>query len=223
MRQQQMASLGRLLADFSHEMRNHLAVIQEANGLLEDMLAMEEAEDNPLFSSLGETALQIRKRIQSAAHLCRHLSVMAHRSDTPRSWFQVNDLLAELVVLLERSIRSGQIIVQLDLGQGIEPLYNEPALLQYVLYQLYTFSVKRLRKGQSLLISTVKAEQGVEVRFCLDGIPQLDLSDLSETVMAAMSSLEATLEEQKRAGEERDVDSSGFSVEVPSLPVLPVK
>ncbi|MGB5686979.1 MAG: hypothetical protein WBM35_14305, partial [Candidatus Electrothrix sp.] len=148
-RRQQMASFGRLLADFSHEMRNHLAVIQEANGLLEDILAMEGSEGNSVPALLEETAAQIGQRVRHSADLCQHLSGMAHRSDTPLSSFLINELLAELTVFLERSARSQQVTLQLDLEQEIEPIYNEPALLQHLLYQLYVFSLERLRNGQT--------------------------------------------------------------------------
>jgi C4-dicarboxylate-specific signal transduction histidine kinase len=226
-RRRQMASFGRLLADFSHEMRNHLAVIQEANGLLEDILAMEETEGSPLFSSLGDTAAQIGQRVRRSAELCQHLSGLAHRSDTPLSSFSVNELLAELVVFLERSARSRQVVLQLEPGQGIDSIYNEPALLQHVLYQLYIFSLELLRTGQTLVISTAistsQAKEGVAISFYLAGVPkmELDLTELSATMSAALASLAAKLEEPEKpektgAGA---ADSSGFSLLVPSLPV----
>jgi C4-dicarboxylate-specific signal transduction histidine kinase len=226
-RRRQMASFGRLLADFSHEMRNHLAVIQEANGLLEDILAMEETEGSPLFSSLGDTAAQIGQRVRRSAELCQHLSGLAHRSDTPLSSFSVNELLAELVVFLERSARSRQVVLQLEPGQGIDSIYNEPALLQHVLYQLYIFSLELLRTGQTLVISTAistsQAKEGVAISFYLAGVPkmELDLTELSATMSAALASLAAKLEEPEKpektgAGA---ADFSGFSLLVPSLPV----
>ena len=227
MRQQQMASFGRLIADFSHEMRNHLAVIQEANGLLEDILAMEATKGNSVPALLEETAAQISQRVRRSADLCQHLSGMAHRSDTPCSSFQVNDLVTELVVFLKRSARSQQVTLQLDLEQGIEPIYNEPALLQHLLYQLYAFSLERLRNGQAdkqtLIISTAQAEEGAMIIFRLVGVPELDLAEVSAAVLAAVASLGATLEDLKQEDFEvtmqRFADSSRFRLLLPSLPV----
>ncbi|RWX44591.1 His Kinase A (phospho-acceptor) domain [Candidatus Electrothrix aarhusensis] len=227
MRQQQMASFGRLIADFSHEMRNHLAVIQEANGLLEDILVMEGTEGNSVPVLLKETAAQISQRVRRSADLCQHLSGMAHRSDTPCSSFQVNDLVAELVIFLERSTRSRQISLQLDQGQGIDPIYNEPALLQHVLYQLYAFSLELLSNGQTLIISTaigtVQTKGGVAISFRLGGVPKLDLAELSATVSAAIASLGAKLEglqqEDLEVTEQGFAGFCGFKLLVPSLPV----
>ncbi|MCI5166603.1 MAG: hypothetical protein D3903_11045 [Candidatus Electrothrix sp. GM3_4] len=215
-RREQMIFFGHLLVDFSHEMRNHLAVIQEANGLLEDILAMEGAGENPVPALLGETAAQISQRVRRSAELCRHLSGMAHRSDAPLSFFQVNDLLAELVVFLERSARSQQVTLQLDPGQGIDAIYNEPALLQYVLYQLYIFSLDLLSNGQTLIIGTGQGEEGAMISFRLVGVPESNLAGFSDAVSAAVASLGAKLEDLRQEGAG---DSSGFSLLMPSLPV----
>ncbi len=217
-RRRQMASFGRLLADFSHEMCNHLAVIQEANGLLEDILAMEGGEGTPLFAALGEATGQIGQRVRRSAEFCQHLSGMAHRSDTPFSSFSVNELLAELAVFLERSARSRQVALLLELGQEIDPIYNEPALLQHVLYQLYAFSLDLLSNGQTLIISTAQAEAGVVISFRLVGVPELELAGMSETVQAAVVSLGTKLEHMEITGEGA-VDSSGFRLLLPSLSV----
>lgn len=212
LRQQQMASLGRLLADFSHEMRNHLAVIQEANGLLQDILAMQENEAPPLVASLEDTAAQIGKRVRTCADLCRQLSSMAHRSDIPYSSFSVNELLAELAVFLERSARSQQVLLQLELG-GIGSLYSEPALLQYVLYQLYVFSLARMSKGQ-MTIRSAQTGETVLISFCLAGVAQADLAELPETVLVAVSLLGSQLEALERT-EARGTECFGFRLLVP--------
>jgi len=217
MRREQMAALGRLLADFSHEMRNHLAVIREANGLLEDLLATDEAGENSYTTSLRDCTARIEQRISVSADLCRRLSAMAHRSDTPLSFFQLNELVSELIVLLERSARSRQIALQLEPGQGIEALYNEPGLLQYVFYQLFVFFLDRMDNEQTLIVSTAQIEEGAEVRFCRAGVQQRDLSELPGALLTAVASLGARLETVKRSGED-GTDYSEFRLMVPSLP-----
>jgi signal transduction histidine kinase len=223
-RYHQLAFLGRLLADFSHEMRNHLAVIQEANGLLEDLLAMEKGKENFLLTSLGESNAQIGKRVRAAGALCQHLSSMAHRSDTPRSFFQVNEVVIELAALLERSARSQQVCLQLELGQGIDPIYNEPALLHYVFYQLYVVVLDLMSRGQTMIIRTIQSEEGVKITFCFNpislGESQEDVSGLTEipeSVLTALSALEARLEKLEKTGG-GELDLYGFQLLVPSLP-----
>ena len=42
-RELQLAYLGKLMAGLSHELKNHLAIIKESNGLIEDLLSLEES------------------------------------------------------------------------------------------------------------------------------------------------------------------------------------
>lgn len=39
-RQEQVESFGRLMAGFSHDMKNHLGIIRESNGLMGDIIEM---------------------------------------------------------------------------------------------------------------------------------------------------------------------------------------
>ena len=219
LRQQQMASLGRLLADFSHEMRNHLAVMQEANGLLQDILTMQGDEAPPFVASLKDTAAQIGKRVRICADLCQQLSSMAHRADIPYASFSVNELLAELVVFLERSARSQQVTLQLELGQRICSLSSEPALLQYIFYQLYVFSLDRMSKGQTMTIRTAQTGETVLISFCLagvekTGVTQTDWAALSAIVLPALSLLESQLEAVEQT-EANELDCFEFRLLVP--------
>ncbi|MCI5147847.1 MAG: hypothetical protein D3916_00280 [Candidatus Electrothrix sp. MAN1_4] len=209
MRQQQLACLGRLLADFSHEMRNHLAVIQQANGLLEDILAMADQQDEtPDLASLGSAVTQIKQRIGCSVTLCEHLSSMAHRSDTTLSSFQINELLDDLFVFWERSAQACKITLDFDLERGVKPIYNEPALLQYVLHQLYTFALGLMGKEKTLMIRTTQEAEQVAITFCLNGVTEhvsetdleTDLSGLSEMVEAATTTLGATFKKMRQSG-----------------------
>ncbi|XOF33485.1 MAG: hypothetical protein ACL93V_16025 [Candidatus Electrothrix sp. YB6] len=193
-RQEQLASLGTLLADFSHEIRNHLSVIREANGLLEDMLAMS-GRDDPLSDRARETTALIERRISNSATLCCHLSGVAHRSDTPLSSFHLHELLAELTALFARSARSREIDLRLEPGPDIQPVYNDPALLQHVIYRLYIFCLEHLDRGQTLVLGTAREEDCSVVFFRLPGMPHINPTGLSQTVQAAVARLAGRVEE----------------------------
>ena len=47
LREMQLASIGKLMAGLSHEFKNHLAIIKELNGLIEDLLLLEEPGQSP--------------------------------------------------------------------------------------------------------------------------------------------------------------------------------
>lgn len=197
-RQEQAESFGRLIAGFSHDMKNHLGIIRESNGLMEDILLMGGlGEDETSVERLKKSISAIERRVGVAANMLHHLSGFAHRADTPYSSFQINDLVTEECIFLERFSRLKQVDQILELGDELPAIYNDPALLQHVLYRMYVLSLEQLSNGQSLIILTGqdgKGKNGV-ITFRLAGASQVDPGQLPvNNLLPAVSKLEGTLE-----------------------------
>ena len=83
-RQQQIESFGRLIAGFAHDMKNHLGIIRESNGLMDDLIAMGTLdEDDKMVERLKKSIVAIERRVVISANMLHHLSGLAHRPDTP--------------------------------------------------------------------------------------------------------------------------------------------
>ena len=195
-RQEQVESFGRLMAGFSHDMKNHLGIIRESNGLMGDLLEMSGFDENELsVERLKKAISSIEARIIIAADMLHHLSRFAHRPDTPYSSFQVNDLITEEHTFLERFSRLQQINVTLELGEELCSIYNDPALLQHVFYRMYILCLEQLSSGQNLVITTRQNEKTIEIIFRLIGNIHLTPKELSEKhIQAAIKKLEGSLE-----------------------------
>lgn len=156
-RQEQIEAFCRLMAGFSHDMKNHLGIIRESNGLMGDMIEMGVlGEDENSLERLKKSISAIERRVVVAANMFHHLSGFAHRADAPCSSFQLNDLITEECVFLERFSRLKQIEIALELGEGLPAVYNDPSLLQYVLYRLYTRCLEQMESGRKLVIITAR-------------------------------------------------------------------
>ncbi len=215
-RQEQLESFGRLMAGFSHDMKNHLGIIRESNGLMDDIIAMGGCgEDEASVERLRKSISAIERRVGIAANMFHHLSGFAHRSDTPYSSFQINDLVTEECVFLERFSRLRQIDVSLELGEGLAAIYNDPALLQHVVYRVYLLCLDQLDSGHSLIIITGQNEKNVEITFRLVGASQITLEHLSENHLSpAVNKLAGTL----KMGVTTE-DYADITLTIPSLPV----
>ena len=215
-RQEQLESLGRMMAGFSHDMKNHLGIIRESNGLMDDIIAMGGCgEDEASVERLRKSISAIERRVIVAANMFHHLSGFAHRSDTPYSSFQINDLVTEECVLLERFSRLRQIDVSLELGKGLAAIYNDPALLQHVVYRMYILCLDQIDSGHSLIIITGQNEKNVEITFRLVGASQITLEHLSENhLLSAVNKLAGTLKMGVTTKDYTDI-----TLTIPSLPV----
>jgi len=77
LRNRQLAMIGRLLAGFSHELKNHLAIIKESNGLIGDLLSMGRVENPALQTKLEKVTETINRRTLMIAEMTKHLSGFA--------------------------------------------------------------------------------------------------------------------------------------------------
>ena len=63
-RQEQLESFGRVMAGFSHDMKNHLGIIRESNGLMDDIIAMGGCgEDETSVERLRKSISAIERRV----------------------------------------------------------------------------------------------------------------------------------------------------------------
>ncbi|NOR26721.1 MAG: hypothetical protein GQ542_20490 [Desulforhopalus sp.] len=213
-RQEQAESFGRLMAGFSHDMKNHLGIIRESNGLMSDLIEMSGLDENELsVERLKKAISSIEQRVIIAADMLHHLSAFAHRSDTQCSSFLVNDLITEEYTFLKRFSRLRQINVTLKLGEGLASTYNDPSLLQHVFYRMYIVCLEQLSTDHNLVIITRQKQKAVEIIFRLIGKLQPTLKEFSNNnVQAAIEKLEGVLDISADSKGQTDI-----SLTVPSL------
>ena len=207
LRREHIDSFGRLMAGLAHDMKNHLSIIRESNGLMADIIAMGTlGEDPTMVERLQKSIAAIERRVVISATMMHHLSGLAHRSDTPYSSFLINDLIEEEHIFLERFSRLQQIEIELELGEGLPAVYSEPSLLQYILHRVYSQCLEQLDSGQRLAIITETATKGVMVTFRLFGNSQINFEQFSSaTLPIAIQKLKGTLEMGKNSPEYSDI------------------
>jgi len=194
-RQEQMASFGRLIAGFAHDMKNHLGIIRESNGLMGDIIAMGAlGEDETAVERLKKSIAAIERRVVVAANMLHHLSGLAHRPDYAYSSFLINELIEEEYTFLERFSRLKQIDVVLELGEALPAVYNDPSLLQHILYRVYFQCMELLESGQSLAIVTEQEGKKRVIAFRFSGISPVNCEKiLDETLLAAVEKMDGKL------------------------------
>jgi signal transduction histidine kinase len=215
-RQEQMESFGRLMAGLAHDMKNHLGIIRESNGLMGDILSMgTPCEDATMVARLQKSIDTIERRVVIAANMMHHLSGIAHRPDTVFSSFLVNVLIEEEYTFLERFSRLKQVEVVYNFGEGLPTVYNDPAMFQHVFYRVYSLCLDQLDSGQQLIIITRPDSNGVEVILRLNGNSEASLEPFAENnLSAAIGKLGGALEPGAKSP-----DHSDITLTIPSVPV----
>lgn len=198
-RYRQAESFGHLMAGFSHDMKNHLGIIRESNGLIGDLITMSGAGGNEILAErLNKAVTSIEQRVSVVAELLHYLSRLAHRADVPVSSFQINEVIEEESVFLERFARLAQVSFTLELGNDLPVLQNSPSLLQHVVYRLYMAILTTLEPEGVLTVATEKHSTGAAIIFRSEAAStSTALQDIDPDTIAAINELGGTLQERK--------------------------
>lgn len=163
LRESQLAVIGKLLAGYTHELKNHLAIINESNGLMGDLLDMTEGEDDQTRLRFKKIIVTIGERISQANTMAMYLNSFAHRMDTPLSNFDVNDLLIEELALIDRVARLNNIQIKQNLQDDMPSVFNNPSLFQFAIFTFIHELIGKLSDGDVIEISSLVKNQMIHV------------------------------------------------------------
>jgi C4-dicarboxylate-specific signal transduction histidine kinase len=169
LREMQLAFVGKLIAGFSHEFKNHLAIIKELNGLFEDLLLLEEPGQSTNSERYKKIISGINERIGQASEMCRFLSGFSHRMDQPLSSLSITDVLQEKIYLLRRFARQKQVDLTSSFDEDLPAIFNNPSLLQFAIFCIIWPALELLEQGGRILITVARKQEYVEIIVTIEG------------------------------------------------------
>jgi len=167
--------IGKILAGFTHEIKNYMAIIKESAGLIEDMINLEKSTKSDSGQYL-EITRSIEEQIEKTNDLFRYLNRFSHRMDTELSTFSVNETLEELSALLTRFANQRKISLEKDFQKDIPSINSNPSMLQLLVFQFLEEKLTILDKNSSLIIKTESANGSIAIRI----IPKGNLLDVDK-------------------------------------------
>ena len=209
LRTMELAHFGKLMASLSHEFKNHLAIINESGGLMEDILLMDGHEQPVNRERFRKIIGTINERVSQAAEMCRHLSSFAHRTDHPLSSFSIVDVIREELYLLRRFAHQKQTELSFSGPQDLPPVFNNPSLLQFSLFCIIWPPLEHLDNGR-ISVSASKQSSGVEIAVLVTGkMPDIRQNPWRTILPEALNNLGAELSRQVRRD---DYEESGVTI-----------
>lgn len=181
--------IGRILAEQSHELKNVLAIVGEASGLMEDLLDLMQ-EQHPLpdaFSArLKKSLHSIHGQVQRGHGIASDLNALGHLSDTRSEAsmpaVDIGHIAALAVRLMVRTARNAKVSVSTPQNCGVtvpaDPLRCLTACLTLLLWVL-----RFCEPDSSMEVNTESGKPELEI-CCIPPAEEPDPSIL-ETVEAA--------------------------------------
>src|SRR5208283_4617766 len=166
MKELQFRFIGSIIAGFTHELKNHLAIIKESGGLQQDLLSMSRKPD---IAELNRFLLSIDSQVGRSLQLIAFLNRFAHRMDCECSSFSVNDASEELVALMARVAYQKRIEFTKDFEQDILPIHNNPSMLQLLIFLIIEEMMDCFEKGGSITVRTSSAKDTIRIAIIPKG------------------------------------------------------
>jgi C4-dicarboxylate-specific signal transduction histidine kinase len=179
-----LAFFGRISANVSHEIKNHLAVINELGGLLQDLSVMAQ-KDGPLDPVRVENlAGNITSQVAQSDNVVKAFNYFSHSVDRITASVDLDELAQKMVIITRRlaAVKGVELTYDPEAKEHLSIITN-PFLLE----QLYHFCLEHLisenKSGLKISVQTARnGKNGKLLFFCSDSvardIPEDDYLDL---------------------------------------------
>jgi signal transduction histidine kinase len=156
---------GIVSASISHEIKNALAVINENNGLLEDLIGLWE-QGRPLDPDrLKKLAAKISLQIRRADGIVKNMNRFAHSVDEPVKSVDLNEILDLAVALSSRLAAMRKITMDTKPNAGPVMLTLSPFHLLNLLWRCLDFAMCTAADERIVELAVEKTAKAVRIRF----------------------------------------------------------
>jgi PAS domain S-box-containing protein len=146
---EKLAALGTLAAGLAHELNNPIGIISSR---IEIMLM--DAESHPLPEECAEDLRVLHRHAQRVARIAQGLLSFARQSSGQRGPVDLNHLVEETLLLLEKQVVKDGIAIKRALAPDLPPVWGDGNALQQVMVNLLTNARDALTRGGEIAVRT---------------------------------------------------------------------
>lgn len=139
---------GKMSACISHEIKNHLAIINEQTGLVGDLLLMAERGRSLDTERLKELAQDISRQVNRADRVVKSLNRLAHSVDEPHCLLDLNETVGLLVSISTRIASVKGLHLEMDSSTSPVQVESSPFFLMCIVFFYLDTSMSASSEGQ---------------------------------------------------------------------------
>jgi C4-dicarboxylate-specific signal transduction histidine kinase len=151
-------------AGATHEFLNVLAIINEASGLLQDMLNLQRGQLSSWDEKARKSLARIRLQVERGTELSECLNGFVHSLPSPEARVEVDDVLDRLAVLMRHTARLKRVVLQTEPAHPSPVVVVNPLHLQIVLAAFIEWCLDLTSPGGTITLRSLELDEVIAVR-----------------------------------------------------------
>lgn len=182
-----LAFFGRMCASISHEIKNCLAVINEQNGLHEDLLMLQKQGRELPPERIERINKTIGAQVQRMDSIIKRLNRFAHSPDKVEEQIDLGEMCAYVVELCKRFAANRGVVLACDAHDSVVTT-AQPFLVTHLLVECLQRVFAAVSSGETIVLQTARTDQGPVIAI------KPGLEHTSQTVQSLAAAVGAVVE-----------------------------
>jgi signal transduction histidine kinase len=176
LRQKQLAFVGKVLANLTDNMQDHMNSIQEANGRLGGLVEQAGPQDPEDQERFGRVLSAIKRHLESLAQKNEHLRRFAQRTAQPFSSFEAKELVEEAVSFSTRIAHVRGVSLEQEISDTLPSLHCDPVRVLFLISILVQNLLERVPRDGKVIVRAASADEGIRIEVEGHGMLEADAS-----------------------------------------------
>ena len=163
---EELRYFGQVGASISHDINNILAIIGELNGLMSDLITLENRNNKiTKYDKLISIVSRIDDQLKRGAGFAKQLNAFSHVVDHPEGCWNSAEVLQTAATLADRTARLKNVTLKLVTADNLPEIKGNLLDLQHIVFRAIQAAVQTTPKTSCLLINASPSENGLAVHF----------------------------------------------------------
>lgn len=185
-----LAFFGAITASVTHELNNVMAIIEQVNGLLEDLVAGAQGGGTIASEKIASIQARITKQVDRGVGIIKRLNAFAHSVDELVRSFDLSSLLSDLTALCERFAMLRKQKLEFQAPVGAVMLRNNPYHVELATYLSLKLVMEAVPAGGVISLSLEEHETSAQI--VVFGSPASESTD-SDGIQADLTAVVRSL------------------------------
>lgn len=185
--------MGRVVASYSHEIKNVLAIINETTGLMHDLLTLKKEDLAEQSERFTKSLKDIGDHVQRGQQLSTFLNTLAHAPDKEVTGIELTNSMQTVFALCNRLVRNKSLHLTFHPGQTPLPITTKPVECMHCIFCALEWAMAHSQPGTVIVFHPQAEKEGVRIEVTgWTEQPETDEDEAFQQLQRLVTTLQGT-------------------------------